>query len=238
MRTNKNQVVKTSLAGLMVAAFLCAGLQQAKAAVLANYNFNSSNGTSSDSDTLSGAGTFAATGITTTYGTPSFGSYGVAFRADSYNLSNTRNNAQYYSFTITPTAGYMLNLGGNGALTFDISRNAVITSWTFSYAVRCSLDGYASDIATGSISANNSWVNQSVNLSSAFNSQAGGVTFRIVVWDNATPLASGYNFGNVDNVILNGTVAPVPEPVNTALGVFGLCVVGVGVGRRYLRNRS
>ncbi len=238
MKANKNQVVKSFLAGLVAVAILGASIQEVNSALLAEYNFNSSNGNSSDTDTLSTAGTFAATGITTSYGTPSFGSYGVAFRADSANLSNTRNNAQYYSFTITPSSGYMLNLGGTGALTFDISKNQTITSWTFSYAVRSSIDAYASDLATGAVSANNSWASQSVNLSSAFNSQASAVTFRMIVWDNATPLASGFNFGNMDNVKLSGTVAPVPEPVNVALGVFGFCAVVVGVSRRYLRKRS
>jgi hypothetical protein len=35
-----------------------------------------------------------------------------------------------------------------------------------------------------------------------------------------------------------GTVAAVPEPVNVALGVFGLGFVVIGATRRYLRTNK
>jgi hypothetical protein len=78
---------------------------------------------------------------------------------------------------------------------------------------------------------------QTVDLSTAFDSQDSAVEFRFFVWDSASdtdPARHGY----FDNVVLNGTVVPVPEPVNVALAVFGVCLTGIGLGRRLLRSRA
>lgn len=221
----------------MAAALLCAGLQQANAAILANYTFNSRNGTSSDTDATSTAGTFSAVGITSSYNNPNFVTGDtIAIRAATSTMPTALNTADYYHFTIAPTTGNRLNLSGTSALTIQYARSSA-TAWTFSWAVRSSLDNYGADIASGSVTTASSWQNASINLGPSFNNQSGTVEYRIYVWDGGQN--NTLRYGYLDNVVLNGSVTPVPEPINVALGVFGFCAVVVGVGRRvYARARS
>lgn len=237
MNMNTSKIVKATVAAVATCAFLCAGFQSANAAVLANYNFNSSNGNSSDTDPNSVAGTFTGTGLTVSYNDPNWVTGDtVAIRADTSSMA-TSLGTDYWSFTITPTAGNRLMLSGTAALTFEYGRSSTITTWTYSWAVRSSLDGYAANLASGSVTTpTQTWLPASVNLSSAFDFQDSAVTFRIYVWDGGDN--STFRYGYIDNVVLNGTVVPVPEPVNVALGVFGLCAVGFAAGRRYLRKRA
>jgi hypothetical protein len=237
MRTIKNRVVKTCLAGLVAAAFLCAGLPQAKAAVLANYAFQSSNGTSTDTDLSSTAGTFGATGLTTSFATGPFAGATTSIRATASSMPTALTTTSYFSFVITPTAGGALQLGGTAALTFTFSRATGFGGNEFNWAVRSSLDNYTANLGTGATTGSGTAFNASINLGSQFNlTSSSAVTFRIYAFDGG---ATGTGtWGYLDNVVLNGTVTPVPEPVNVALGVFGLCAVVGGVGRRYLRSRS
>jgi len=240
MNTNKNQVVKVFLAGLTAAVFLGAGFAPAHAAVLANYNFQTASpnqNVSTDADPLSTASVFGQTGLTISYADPGFVTGDtISVRATATSMA-TANGTDYFTFTITPTAGYMLQLSGTAAFTFQYARSTGFGGSQFNWAVRSSLDTYGANIATGATTASGTWFNSSVNLGSQFNlSDSSALSFRIYVWDNG---ASGTTtYGYLDNVVLNGTVAPVPEPVNVALGVFGFCAVVVGVGGRYLRKRS
>lgn len=237
MKMNRFKIVKTSVAALAAAAFLCAGFQSANAAVLANYNFNSSNGNSSDTDPDSTASAFTATGLTTSYLDPNFvAGDTIAVRATTASMASTI-STDYYSFTITPTAGNRLSLSGTAALTFQYARNTGFGGAEFSWAVRSSLDGFTANIATGATTGSGTWFNASVNLGAGFDFEDGtAVTFRIYVADGTANSATAY--GYLDNVVLNGTVSVIPEPVNVALGVFGLCAVGFAAGRRYLRKRA
>ena len=90
MNMNKSKIVKTTVAALTASAFLCAGFQSANAAVLANYTFNASNGTSSDTDPNSVAGTFAGTGLTVSYNDPNFATGDtVAIRAHTQSMATS-----------------------------------------------------------------------------------------------------------------------------------------------------
>ena len=135
-------------------------------------------------------------------------------------------------------------LSGNAALTFDFARTDTGNFnqlRQFRWAVQSSVTGFdnafANYLASGETAAGATWYGASVNLPAAFDNQAVPVEFRFLVWDNGVNAPN--DFGFLDNVVLNGNVTPVPEPVNVALGLFGLCAAGVGVGRRfYLRAHA
>lgn len=61
-----------------------------------------------------------------------------------------------------------------------------------------------------------------------------GFTVRLYGW--AAENASGAL--SVDNFALNGSIAPVPEPVNAALGWFAASGLVVTMGRRALQARK
>ena len=236
MKINWSRIVRLSLGGSMVAGILCGNLQRAEATVLAEYLFQSGNGASTDGAAGEDATAFVATGFTAGFSagpvpTDLGGSPSIFVPAAQ--IPSTLSTVDYFSFTVTPDAGQRLNLSGTAALGFDYSRDSTMTT-ELNWAVRSSVDNYATDIATGSTSGANALNTASVNLSTAFDFQDGVVEFRFLVW---TTSSTGNGF--FDNVVLNGTVVPVPEPVNVALAAFGLCLAGVGVGRRfYLRSRA
>ena len=63
-----------------------------------------------------------------------------------------------------------------------------------------------------------------------FNGQNPNDTWGLVLWDNSH---SGFENGLIGWSL---DINPVPEPVNVALGVFGVVVVGTGVVRRYVKK--
>ena len=234
MRANWSKIVGRSASGLGATLVMCGSLPRADAAVVANYTFQASNGASSDADTGSVAGTFGAVGLTPGFETGPFTGATISTFATANDLPTAQTTVNYFTFTITPTAGNRLNLSGAAALTFDYSRNTGLDA--FNWAVRSSVDGFATDIATGTTPTANTLLQASVNLSTAFNFQDAAVEFRFFAWDGGDNGASAH--GYFDNVVLNATVVPVPEPINAALAIFGLCLAGVGVGRRFLRARG
>lgn len=240
MKNKWSKIGNLYLGSLAVAVILCGSPQRAEAAVLAEYLFNGSTGASTDGDVDSTAGAFGpSVFLSTSFTDPNFnGTDTVAIRTPTSSMVSSQNPSFNFNFTITPTAGNRLMLGGNAALTFEYARNA---GWAganeFHWAVRSSLDSFGSDVATGATAGGATWNSASVTLPAAFDFQDAPVTFRFEVWDDTQNVTT--DFGYFDNVVLNGTVVPVPEPVNVALGVFGLCVAGVGVARRfYLRTHA
>ncbi len=234
MKTNWSKIVRLSLGGSMVAAFLCASLQQVNAAVLGQYTFQALDGSSSDGDVNSVAGTFGPTGLPLNFELGPSGTTSVS--ASAGDMGAALDTAQFFSFTISPAVPGVdrLNMSGTGALTFDYGRSSQMVA--FNWAVRSSVLGFGTDIATGSIASPDTSLTASIDLSTAYDAHDTTIEFRLYVWDNGDTAAS--RKGYFDNVVLNGTVTSIPEPINVALGVFGLCLAGVGVGRRYLRKRS
>jgi len=241
MKSKWSKIVGLYLGSLVTVFILCSSPQRAEAAVLAEYLFNSSTGASTDGNNDSTANAFGAVNLTTSYLDPNYnGTDSVSFRATAGSMPAAPLAIAYFTFTITPTAGNQLMMSGNAALTFEYARTDTGNfnqGKQFNWAVRSSVDSFGSDVATGATAAGAIWYGASVDLPSAFDNQAAAVEFRFLVWDNGVNAPT--DFGFLDNVVLNGSVTPVPEPVNVALGVFGLCVAGAGVGRRlYLRAHS
>jgi hypothetical protein len=221
----------------VLGAFLVAGLSacSANGAIVANYAFTGGNGNTSDIEVNSVASSFTSTGLTVSYNDPNYVTGDTTSIRASCNSMASANGTDYYSFTITPTSGNYLMLAGSSAMTFRYARSTAGT-WTYSWDVRSSQDNYVSSLGSGSVATGGAWQNGSVNLSSSFNYLTTGITFRLYVWDGTE--TSNSRYGYFDDVVLNGSITPVPEPINVALGFFGVCAGGVALGRRFRRNRS
>lgn len=223
MKMNWSKIVRLSLGGSMVAAFLCSSLQRAEAAVIAQYPFTGSSFASTDTDPDSSAGDITLVGLTHSSFNTGFGNPAPSFQMSTSDIGNTFNPSVYFQFTVTAVNGMSLT-----SLTFDTS--AADATRTGHWAVRSG--AFTTDLATGTISGTG-FTGSSVDLTGGAFDGLTTVTFRVYGWDDSPPPDLLF-----DNVVLSGTVVPVPEPINVALGVFGLCVAGAGVGRRYLLKRS
>ena len=200
---------------------------------LAAYTFQSGYA-STDTDLHSTASTFSSSGLTVSSADPSFDtSDTTSVRATAYSMASTA-STDYFSFTVTANSGYILNLSGTGALTFQFARGGSFSGNQFKWVVRSSLDSFSANLASGATTTSRAWNTASVNLGTAFDSQS-SVTFRIYVFDGG---ASGNSvYGYLDNVTLNG-VSAVPEPANVALAIFGIGVVGTEAIRRLRASRE
>jgi hypothetical protein len=209
----------------------------AKGVVIASYPFAGASTASTDTEPNSTAGTFtlgpASVGSSPAWGftaTNPGGSFGSAF-ARSHTVPNTEaaavTNGSYFSFTVTPSGGYELDLT---SLTFSTAYGTDGTtltgSTTATFFVRTSLDGFAANVGS-------SFVQNSENAASplTFNSRSVDLTgplfqniaaiaeVRIYVFDGST---SQNRVPRVTNVVLNGEVPLIPEPsALAALSMLG-----------------
>jgi hypothetical protein len=139
--------------------------------------------------------------------------------------------------TLTPAAGYELNLS---SLTFDGSTSyfsPTIPSATFLAAVRSNLDGFASDIGTASWAAGHQtpgFVSILIDLSAAafqglsaadLAPVGGSLQLKFFLAMTSCPPVGGVN-SYLDNLLVSGTTTlappPVPEPAAALLVVLGL----------------
>ena len=154
-------------------------------------------------------------------------------------FTGSLNLAKYDEVTLTPSAGFVLDLN---TIAFTIQRSS---TGIRSYAVRSSLDGYSANLSA-SISpvnanlgvgpgdefrylfdANTTAQNGSlVTLGVPFDALTSAVSFRVYGW-NAE--GDGGTF-SIDNVAFAGTTLAVPEP--TAFAILGLGLLGLRVLRR------
>ena len=120
-------------------------------------------------------------------GGPSSGNWGSVF-------SNTR----YLEFTITAVDGFRFTAAD---FIMDVWRTSAGAG---NYTVRSSVDNYASDLATGSLTTSQTSISR-ISLSSASFANLSSVTFRIYGW-------GGGSTGDfrVDNIIVRGTVQAGP----------------------------
>jgi hypothetical protein len=123
---------------------------------------------------------------------------------------------KYYSFTITPTAGYSITLT---SLTFDY-RNSGTGPASFE------ITAGGSSVGTGSLTNDTTWrsLNQSITMSSITSASE----IRIYGYNGS---GSSGTFA-IDRVTLNGTVTAVPEPSTYAAILGGVALLGVIAIRR------
>lgn len=169
----------------------------------------------------SGAGRFSFTG------NPTGSANGVN---DFSTFTGSLNSSIYYSVTITPLAGYTLNLD---TIAFTSQRSS---TGIRSYAVRSSLDSYAANLPASISPANaNLGVGGAndfqvlfdatttaqngslVTLDAAYDALASAVTFRFYGW-NAEANTGTFS---IDNVNFIGSVTAVPEPSMLTLASLG-----------------
>jgi len=122
----------------------------------------------------------------------------MAFGSNGWNTTAAIDLSDYVTFTLAPAASHTLTLQ---SLKFDLQRSG---SGPDSWAVRSSLDNYATDVTTGALATASSFVSFTVPLGAAFANLTTPVTFRIY----------GYHAGGgagtlrQDNVSVAGTVGP------------------------------
>ncbi|MFT3949522.1 MAG: hypothetical protein QM763_21345 [Agriterribacter sp.] len=112
------------------------------------------------------------------------------------------NTNMYLQFTITPNAGYTLNLT---SVEMNIRRSTTGTpsgAGPRQWSLRSSVDGYAADLGTGAIALNTT-PTITVSLDIAFQNLMTGVTFRLYGYDvyNNT---DGLNRFVFDNIAIKG----------------------------------
>ncbi len=129
------------------------------------------------------------------------------------------NNADF-KFTLTADTGYLLNLT---ALDFDATRGGASTPR--GYAVRTSVDGFASVLGTADLpTVRPTFTHVNLSLAGAAFQNLSTITFNIYSYSPATGSAVDY-----DSVVVSGTTQAVPEPGATgllllgAVGMLGRC---------------
>ena len=148
------------------------------------------------------------------------------------------NATTYFTFTLTPKAGVTYNLT---SLTFDAAFyeiTGISNGGTTNYVIRSDVLGYATDIASiteaGQTTTTPTFHGKTVDLSGASYQGIGATaTFRIYVWDSIT---AGSRVSAIDNLTLNGTITPVPEPSSYSVMAGVAAVAFAGLRRR--RQRS
>jgi hypothetical protein len=240
---------KHFLLPLVAAAFAA----NSNAATLASYDFGTTSGvvgnlvlTSANADANSTAGAFAAgAGITNL--TNSVGNSGRAIGAslatsfssllgvNSTTAAEAVTNNDYFTFTLTPSAGYQLNLT---QLSFDFQSSGTVNNavQSSSYTVFSSVGGFSSgnhiDSGTWTYLTDTGW--KSLTLTSiggvSFHNLITATEFRIYLSDAGSN--SNSVFANVDNVILDGTDAAIPEPSTAALLLGSMAGLLVALRRK------
>jgi hypothetical protein len=157
------------------------------------------------------------------------------------------------TLTIDPsrTPGYNIRTGSDYYMTFGVSDN---TSYFTIQVTGTGLSGFAVGYDANAIFVNPAqlWeysVNSGASWSSAGLTQPGNIvafnwTSYNVDFSSATSLNGASTvwlrntFGNGAGQFDNIQVTAVPEPVNVAMGIFGLGLVGTTAGRRFLAKRA
>jgi hypothetical protein len=143
--------------------------------------------------------------------------------ADRYSASNwnsaSLNTTDYFTWTLTPSTGYQLNLSS-----FVYTGQASGTGPT-SFALRSSVEGFSTNI--GAPTAGGTTITLT---SSAFQGLTDSVEFRLYGW-NASSSSGSFS---VNDFTFNGTLSAVPEP-STYATLAGLLTLGAAIIRRRRR---
>ncbi|MBV9008127.1 MAG: PEP-CTERM sorting domain-containing protein [Verrucomicrobia bacterium] len=145
-------------------------------------------------------------------------------------------NNNYYTFTLTPNAGIVLDLT---SLTFRyaLDNSGGSTGFNATYFVRSSIDNFATDVGSVPASAGKgkttAFTTANIDLTaSQFQNLSSAVTFRIYIYDNSNTTTQQ---DLLDDVIVNGSLALVPEPSTYAM--MGLGIGLLAAAQRFRRSR-
>lgn len=161
--------------------------------------------------------------LTTTSGSTGYtgasGSYNAGAAVDDGGFNST--TSTYFDFTLTPAVAHQFTLTG---ISFGVRATSTGPQ---AYTLRSSLDGFSSDLATGSISNNSVWALKSNSLSfaSGFGTE---VTFRLYVHSGVGNPTAGTANLRIDDLKLDVSVEAAPDcsgtpEVGTANGTATIC---------------
>jgi len=207
------------------------------AAVLAQYNFTGSVNTTSDVDvnsTASGLGIGAAGdefgsdhgfSILNTITNQSGAAATIPVRFVRGNVTTATAvgafaNNDYFKFTLTPNATFLTNLT---SLFFDYAANGpsnanpnTATFFVRSPTVNNSTTNVGTPVEATQGGGNFIYRRHTIDLSGAiFQNLTSSIEFRIYVMNSIT--ATNEGIARLDNITLNGAIAPIPEPSSLAL---------------------
>lgn len=143
------------------------------------------------------------------------------YLVNGWNGSTTNDGTEYFSFTITPDAGYGIDLS---TLNFGYTRTA---SSPTTYALRAnikpdgSVDGFTTDIASATVSATNS--SAAIDLS-AYKDISTPITFRLYWYGGGTAGVSITNFDFTGTVASNNVLPVSFGPISAVFKNDGLLV--------------
>lgn len=148
---------------------------------------------------------------------------GGAFSASGWTMGADLDPNDYYEFSISVDAGYVLDLN---RIELDERRSGTgIRSW----AIFSSLDSYGAPLATFAVPDDaGTRTNQGEDLGSAFDSLTGILSFRIYGFASESSAGTW----RVDNIDLLGEIskAPVPPPISTPEAGSSLLLLSVALG--------
>jgi len=241
---NKNRLALAALASALV---LPCGML--RAAVLANYQFTGvvTSSTIPPNASLSGMSTGnpgSDPGVTITSSNNNVAwTQGISGGGTDSSAALAFTGNWYIEFTITPSADHALSLN---SLTFNIGGTLGDTtqSFTANFFVRSNLVGTNYDTNVGSLQSwfvdqnsdnpgSNPLINNnppaSIDLSSftEFQDVETAVTFRIYAYVSNANVVTKNTRPRLDNLVLDGDVAAVPEPGTVALAALGLGVLTI-----------
>jgi len=134
-------------------------------------------------------------------------------------LANAIAADDFFEWTITADSGFQINLD---SITFNFQRSGTGPT---EFAIRSSLDSFASDVATFTGLANGTTQTvDNTTLGASFNAFT-TATFRFYGFGSTNAGGSAGFEGTGNDLILNGAVTAVPEPSTLALISLGLGMV-------------
>ncbi len=133
-------------------------------------------------------------------------------------------SSAYVQFTLTPNAGYYLNITG---ISFGARSS---TTGPQAYAVKSSVDGYSATLATGTMANNSTYVLFSPSFTSVTGAYNSAVTVRIYGYNGSGSPATGTINWRLDDINIGYTVNPVPcsgtPAAGTVSGATAICGSG------------
>ena len=230
---------KSTLGGLFCALTLWITAAPAvQADVLTFYPFSNNSLASTDTNQLSTASAISlGGGLTDSTRFTANGNPGAALIV---NTDETNGNTfataitagDFFMLTLTPASGDRFVFD---SFTVDLATNS--TTFTTNVRLQASINNSAFvDLNTVSAYSSTAYTTETFDLSGRNNNAAiaagASVVLRVVVFDSDSTAG---NYTAFDNITLNGTVAPIPEPGTVSLLILGAAAAGGVILRRRQR---
>jgi hypothetical protein len=177
---------------------------------LANYNFSAGTAAAASTSTKitasvvsqgnnNGTTTLITNSSASSTYTGASGTYNAGVAARTGALNTATSGSAYFQLTLTPTAGNAISLTG---ISFGSRSTA---TGPVAYAIRSSLDNYASNIATGTLTANSSWLLASASGITLSGGTGTAVTLRIYGFNGTGSAAANTANWRIDDITITGS---------------------------------